>query len=411
MKRLAILFLLIVAGTAVAEPKLSLPLDGYYRPGKFFPVQVETDTAINVRIDVAAGVGSRLKVQTESFSVPAMFLSTAPRSVRVLVDDRPFDLPVRPLEPTQSLVLTTLSPDRLKSLPLPADRVSIVVQLPPERLAQLGTAYESADAVLLRPEDLETLRDNTLQELAACGTTVAVAAPVVEKSALPWRTVGQWSVLDLPVRGPTNSLEGSAAYEAVATLTAARTPAQRRTIWLGMAMFSIAALATAMLRRRGIVALAGVTAVASIAVAVYAWRQSPVSQDWFFAMIPAGRWTQLEDWTFCTSLSETEHVQGMSLRTSRPIFAGQGESVNAWIETKGWNQAWNYHVTLKPGVKMAFVDREFVPPPPAQPMEPANPSAYRDTVMKMYQQPDERVRAAPVGSNFPQRLFLIDQNE
>jgi len=204
MRCVSLLILMTFASTAIAETTVTLPLEGYYRPGKFFPVRVTSDRPIHVEITADNGIGSR--GTGEDLTMPVMLLSDNNRSIQLSIDGISRSINVRSLEAQQRLVMIA-SPDLADGArSLFPDSNLVYVNVPREGVTSLSVAYESVDALLLREQDwagwlaesswMSLIRD----KLIAFGVTVAVKTASPAEWELAWQKRGDWSVLDSQMR-------------------------------------------------------------------------------------------------------------------------------------------------------------------------------------------------------------------
>lgn len=394
---------------AVAEPIISLPLDGYYRPGKFFPVRITVDQPVDVRIDSPNGIGAR--GHGTSLTLPVMLLSTNARSIAIQINGKTTDLPVRSLEGNQQLVLTTLPAQVDRPFMLDPSKQPVVAAISPERLSDITAADESADVLLVSAAEFGKLSDAIVRKLLAAGITVAVNAGDAPASAWPWKRVGGWSVIDVPVRGPTTSTDDASVYEAAADFTFARTPAVRRTVFLSATLFSILALASTLLGRRSSYATGAITIIAIAAGLFYAARQTAVAERSAAVYVPGTFMAQRDEWTFRTrsvlGQDEWKSVGDMD----RPIFAGQADSLSMWTEPSDAGPV--FHYTLRPRQKVAFVRRVFIPPLADNGTgwtlgwEAAEPSNFDKLIREFYVRPGERIEVPSSKSGNPPSDFLV----
>ena len=396
--------LLILASSSFAATSITLPLDGYYRPGKFFPVQVTSDQPAAVHIDIDNGVSAR--GNGTSLTLPVMLLSPTVRSIRVTVDGVPTDLPVRALEANQPLVLTTVPKDVRPLFGLGLVKSLVTVTINSDNLRTLDAAFESADDVLITPEQLVLLPEAATRQLLASGTRITLNAAAPSGSRWPWRSFGPGSIIDLPVRGPTTSSDDLSVYDAVASFTAGRSPTARRTVWLAMAMFSIVALATTLIGCRGIYATAAVSLLAVAGGALFAARQSSIAEQRFNVTIPGQPMAQRDEWRFRMTSAKQDDVIDMAGDMDRPIFGGQADALGLWIDCT--SQPRQMHFTLRPGMQIAFVRRQFIPPldQPGDGWRQGDAGDFNNLLRRFYLKPtDSALHPISANENAPVEFF------
>lgn len=329
------LLVLCLAGIARADPVVTLPLDGYYRPGKFFPIRVESDRAVDVQVQLPGGISSRAR--GTSLVLPAMSLSRTPGSVRVMVDHLPTDLPIRPLEANQRLIIR-LGDARPVTW---GDTQTVSVLLPSVRSADLSQWYESADAIAVDVPTGGSIDPSAVAAAQASGLRV-----ILNETIPP----------DSPVRprGPVDSLDDPRPYEV--PFIASRPHTVRVATWLILALFAIATLGTALLRWR--YAWLGIVLVSAGWVGWGAFRSatvSPITEKRVEVTFDEAGRTWTDQWTILTTLNETPFTHFQQALIHRPVFAGQAGAMNLTLEQK--RDGWQYTGKLPRGGTIAFVSR------------------------------------------------------
>lgn len=339
MRGLAGLLVLLLAAAAFAEPVVTLPLDGYYRPGRFFPVKIESDREVTVEV-TADGVSARGRGR--SLVLPAMSLSRVPGVVKVAIDGRAAEWPIRPVEPGQKLLAAVGA--------RPA-----------------GTSHEGEVWVVLdeAPSPAELHAFDSLDAFV----------PVAETSA--------------QVRGPATSLDAGAAYDAASALRPERSVATRRMVWLSLAAFAIVAVAASLFRGRytaaGVVAV-GVLGTIGAAVA-YARMPAVTTRAGWIILERNGEQVDAHHWTFLTAGVRTEDsLLADPLSRPRPLFAGNAASLKVRIEPEG--SLWRIHYTLEPNARAIFVFRGQGPQQAGY-AEPSHTPVMLDIARRYYQRPGD----------------------
>jgi len=316
---LLIVATLAFASLAQAEPVITLPLAGYYRPGKFFPVHITADKSVSVRIDVENGIGAR--AEGTDLLLPVMLLSENERSVRVTVDDKTVTFPVSAVDANTKLALvfgTDLPPGVMALFP----NAQVHALLAREKPKVITQTYESADAFL----------DYTVP------TTQPTIMPRFAETTF----------------GPSSSLDDPAPYDALSGFVAARTPSIRRTLWLCMAVFSILSAAIGLLARRWTAYIViGVAAAWVIVAGLILGKQPAITERDAVVFDKDVESFQMADvWSFRSALDSSDAVFEAYGRSCRPLFAGQARVLNMWIDLTG--DAWRFHYTLPRGTKVGF---------------------------------------------------------
>lgn len=374
------MWLLVLLGlTAIvhAEPVVTLPLDGYYRPGKFFPVKIESDREVTVEVKADA-VSSR--GHGRSLVLPAMSLSRVASVVTVIVDGKPTELPIHPLETDQPLWL------QLGDAPLdrPAAGKFVVVNTP-GNVRGLSMAFESADFIQIAPEQLQYLRDTPLM---LSGTTF----------------VEEGNLIEPEIRGPMTSLEDPRAY--TVPVVPGRDLPTRQATWLLLALFSIGVLALALWRWRFSWAAIGVCSLAAVAFGAYRWNTtSPVTTATTEVTYPGRGYFYQDRWTFLSSLEDTtQSFYVVNTEIVRPIFAGQAEQLGMVIEpTVG---GWQYQFHLSRGSSVAMMGRGVVQLD-LLPADDLPGGEFRNLMRMSYQRAGETLIRASTGGDEHHEAYWV----
>jgi hypothetical protein len=389
------------APTHPAQPqvKLSLPMAGYYRTGRYMPIRVSSGPTRKLElrqegvlpIDV---VGPGLSVDAV---VPALVVSPPSSMVHVRTDDGAHDLTIslRALGDSERLVGFIGTHHEFQQWLFPGKDI-IPIPLDPARpLPGAAAAWELLDAIVVDgawPASLDSLTMNTL---LGAGTVLAVRSATVPDAVWPWTKAGDyWVLRHVPV-GPTEvSLES--AYAPVSGW-APGVPARTRRMALALAgLFSIAAVAVTLLPGKKVILilLAGVAA-ALVAIDSRLARLPPVRERRGAIVTAAGPLLQRDLWMYQTSLRP--YRAAVTWRGSlRPILnsAAQIKALRLKLECAADATPARFSMDLDPQTVVAFLLRTVVPGAPPAIASPPRRSPLQSVAEDFYIGPGVSLRGA-----------------
>ena len=214
ISRLAYIFSLVLfAKFAHAQIAVSLPLDGYYRPGRYFPILLQAPSEQAIKLQ-ASGALPTIVDSGHGTSWITPMLSAGPDVGTITVDGGAVvaQLP-RALQSHDVLVgiLGGAAQESAARKLIPGTHPLLVQLDPTHPLAGPAMAWQSLDAVVLDrwPGNLQLTE---LPALLAGGMTIAVTASSPPDSALPWRPFADGWALRPNLAGPLGCDGNDEAY-------------------------------------------------------------------------------------------------------------------------------------------------------------------------------------------------------
>lgn len=288
---------------------ITLPTQGYYRPGRYMPVKMEGQTPSD-----SITLLGRETVPTEiarpdsmNVIVPWLIVSDMANDARwesAGGQNRPLSL--HALSDEQRLVGFAGAPAEAASL-LFAGNPIVPVRLDESRpLLEPVEAWECLDAVVLSAPAAARVDEAHRTALLAAGTIIAVRADRPPDDHWPWQLRGGFWVLQYKPAGPRAIIEPD-AYGPVQGSDLGRPIAFRRSLMLAAVLFCILSMATLLWRSRWAV-LGFILVCVLFMVGIVEWysRQSPVLQLASAIRIDAGPISQLDLWTWQSSVRPTD---------------------------------------------------------------------------------------------------------
>lgn len=321
---LALLFTLLACPWSAAQVRVTFPLNGYYRVGKYMPVRVTgTDTAspVVIRADGAVAVS----VSPGHTGVDTIVPWLAADEVRTPRWESgratgPIDEPLTPVEPNQALV-GVVGPDVGAAAEVAARLFpgKSVVAVPLTGTPPVGgnpAAWEALDAIVFDAPDNVLLAD-----LLRNGMTVVIRSPARPGGDWPWQGgPGRW-FLRFDAAGPPGAIHPD-VYDAVAAWRPGWPAPLRRRALLLTAVLCIVALGITLWRRtfRAALAVAAASVAAAAGLAYWGARQSMVCEISTGVSIVSNAGSQYDHWTYLRPLRRRQVVDDWRGKP-KPVFA------------------------------------------------------------------------------------------
>jgi hypothetical protein len=341
----------------MAAVEVTLPLNGYWRPGKYIPLRVSArDAGPSIDITGDGIIPVRLPLRDGRFdgTIPLLVMSE-PRGIG--------ERPMRQLTAEQHIVgFTTIDLQFAQEL-FPGDTIIPIQLSPADLLPGPAIAWETLDAVVL-DNAISNVTEEKLRELANCGVAIAWRPGEISKRTLV---------------GPRFAADDLAPFAPVQGWAADWPLAFRRGILLGAIAFSIIAMGVGLMRfRHSAIILVLICASGTAGLWLW-WKNRPtILTQCGSIIVRDGALAQHDLWIFQATASGS---------TSRMPWAG---AMRPYFETKldrlamkpvllcdefGSPQQFEYH--LLPGQKIGFLMRSFIPTPQASLRETKSSSLER----------------------------------
>jgi hypothetical protein len=320
---------LLWARTVRADP-LSLPLHGYFHPGRAMPVK--WDGGQMAELSASGAITTRMPAPQNPRGIFPWIVARADASHASSAALGP----LHPLEDSDCLVADAVGNDSDARL-LFGDRRLITIHLDGDELTGAAMAWETLDAIVLSSAALEKIPEPMRRQLFAEGVELAVLSDGRPDAALPWNRAGRWWIASPPTALPTTICPD--AYAPTWGWDAGRSPAFRGRILLFGAIHGLLVCGVGLWRSRWMPA--GIAAVSILAAAVFAvdnHRQSPIFRRSGVVRLTGAAVIE-DDWLF--QVSHRQAAFSLPLEDSvHPIFydESQVESVNLVLDCDGRGQ-------------------------------------------------------------------------
>lgn len=354
---------MLLPAQAMAAVDLTLPLNGYWRTGKYMPVRVSgKDAGPSIDIGGEGVIAVRLPLRDGRLDgvVPLLTMSE-PRGV--------IDRPMRQLSPDQRLVgFTTIDLQFAQQL-FPGDTIVPIQLSAADPLPGPAIAWETLDAVVF-DNNVSNVSQQKLEQLSACGVVIATRPGPISKRS---------------IAGPGFAAEDLAAFAPVQGWAADWPVAFRRAIFLCAIAFSIIALGVGMMRFKYSALILLVFCATATAGLWMWWRNRPaVLTQCGSILVRDGATAQHDLWVFQATASGSRSRMPFSDIT-RPYFESKLDRVAMKpvliCDETGAPREFEFH--LLPGQKIGFLIRSFIPTPASALQQPNN-SPLERLAKRMY---------------------------
>ncbi len=398
---------LLVLCAPVLGAHLRLPLEGYYRAGRYMPVAIQGQGPM-LNITGADILPTLVDTTGDPLIVPVLVFGPGPlevQTVRPIADGLPSargtlggvdpaparSRPLRELQPDQRLIATLLD-DPPPSL-FPTMR-PILIRLEASALLHASpAAWGALDALVLDRATYQQLALRQISDFLSAGTLLAVRADRAPDDRWPWRKEGSYWRLSSPLDGPVSAGPNEAAYRPTFSWSGDWPPAFRRRLLIAAAAFILLVLLGALLPRRWRLGAVGGVSLAAVGLILW-WRtaHAPLLQLNGTLLADHGSMRARDHWFYQTTpdpRSAAFHWRDWTL----PLFAApqQRRSLHMSLRCDSAGQPIGFEYRLPPRSRIAFLSRSIVPAAPALPLQPARPTPLRDLARQLYLHPENHI--------------------
>jgi hypothetical protein len=385
------------ANFALADVSVSFPAQGYYRPGKYFPVLVRAGGEAGT-IEIRAQGAAPIRVAAGSDGeviVPMLAVGSSLRGTQWIgPDGAEHLLPVelRTLAERDVLVgAVGAEPELVQSLFSGRKIIALPVDSGGGSLLRPAVAWQILNAVILSPAAAAQLSDYQLQSLLAGGTAIVVRSNDMPDSRWPWKREGAVYVLRHEISGPSE-IEDAEIYEPMSWRDPGWPASFRGWLLAGACVFCIAGLGISLWKSRfSVVALLVLMGAAGVAVVLVYFRHSPVQVERLCVAVRTPEMIQLDFWSWHTTVRQT-NVEFPAPATTCPVFGSlsQLEQTQIWLicDADGRSNRFAFH--LGPQQRLAMLTRTVRPRMQLNSLAPPEPK-WRDFVQTNYLRPTDTI--------------------
>jgi hypothetical protein len=311
---------------------VSLPLRGYFHPGRAMPVKWNVSDAF--------AAGEAIQVSAADAVTTRILLSDKPRGIMpwIAINSNVHNLlwqsssgatgeisDLHPLDESDCLVGNVLADDSGIEKFFP-DRRVVTIHIDPEDLRTPAMAWETLDAMLLTPDEWRKLSPAARGQLFAEGIMLAVKGAAKPDSQLPWRQSEPWWIASSGLKSPP--VIDSSVYAPTDGWNSGRSETYRRRIFLFGVIYCLIAGGAFLWRSRWMPAgFVAVSILAATAFAIDNIHQSPIFQRSGIVLLK-GDTTVQDNWVFQVSHRPVEfHLPVAGI--VHPIFSDESQAQSA----------------------------------------------------------------------------------
>ena len=408
--------LLILARPVLGSVELSLPLEGYYRPGRYMPlrVQVTAEAAEHLIIAADHALPSRVELthgRAEGVT-PFLPLSAGLRQLRWHITGGAYGTvqpAMRMLAPDQKLVAFTTVDLTFATLLFP-DATIIPIRLDAATpLPGHTAAWQTLDAVVLDQAAAIQLDDTKLAALLAGGTAIAVRTHLPPTN-WPWTQVGDYQVLSHQPAGPPWAGVNAPAFAPVQGWEADWPIRFRTRVVLYAVFFAIGILALTLMRSRWAGAIgAAISALTVVLLALWWQGRAAVLERAGQLIVVDAKLTQVDAWTYLASASPTNTTIAWS-QLMHPVFEDDAarDAIALSLTCASDGQPRFLAGRLLPGVRIACFSRSIQPRPLLKTAPAPDNAPLARLARRVYLRPGDRI-AGQVTSTARQKPDTVER--
>jgi hypothetical protein len=349
---------------------ISLPLNGYYRLGRYMPVQFQGDSS-ELRWTADGAITTQIHGATGGI---APFLI-----VQSPVGNAPFAQPLHELGADEKLVGVVgeiKSPEHL----FPDAKV-IPIPLTTYPLPGPTAAWQSLDALVLTWQDMAGLSMETKAAFLAGGTTLAAAGPTAPDTQWAWHQEKEFWVLRAPAA--ISAAASDDAYQPLTGWTPGQSGTFRRDVVVLAAVFTILMIAAAKMKSIWTAAAAVILAGMSVIfLPVWERLQTPMATGVGTVQMD-GPTVSFDTWVFQHALKDNDAMQPFA-GLAFPILPAHGGPDGMTLICDGVGHPMEFHYRLAAERAAAFVYKAVSPSQSPQALSTPATSPLRLLLPSLY---------------------------
>ncbi|MGE5608793.1 MAG: hypothetical protein ACM359_06045 [Bacillota bacterium] len=385
MRPVSFLFLCLsliwISSPAQAAVEMSLPLEGYYRPGRYMPVRVMAEQTSTLFLQGQGVIPTQINADQTRLDgiIPLFPLDNTLRLLHWTAGGTQGTLQssLRALQPDQCLV-GLVADDLPFARQLFPDKTVIPIRLDPATpLPGPIAAWQALDAVVLDQPMAQQLGQSKLAALLAGGTLIAVRGQGPPNSDWPWSSRGNYWILIPDLAGPQFAGVLPAAFVPVQGWRAEWPVAFRRRIVLSAVICSLLLLVLSLVRTRWTVLLLVLLSATVVLLLGLWWKnRSAVLLRDGQVIVLRDKLAQVDLWHYYASPSVTI-AQVPWLDTTWPFFEDPADcdAMGLSLLCRADGQPLSFSGRIPPGLKIGFLSRSIggAVPATSSPVSPSNP--------------------------------------
>jgi len=363
----ASILILLIPTLAMAD-SLSLPLQGYFHPGRAMPVR--WDLSRVGEIDLTADDAMGVTVPTPAAltgTFPFLVIADAPQNLHwqtPAASGNDLFSPWHPLNDATLLIgIATDDPSVVDDLD--SSRHSITIPLDIPNITGPAMTWETLDVLVLSEQRYSDLSRSMARDLIAAGVMLAVAGVSPPDSTLPWIRHGRLWIITNDLAMP--AIVNPDAFAPTLGWTGGRSPTFRTQITLFGAIFCLVATGISLWKSRW----TAIAIIAFCAAAIFVfWQfnrgQSPIAIAGGQIFLSGPPISLRDDWLFERSHRQTTASVPIS-GIVQPVVEDESDwsKMELRIECDGVGQPVTLDASLEPDQSLALVTRQPAEIPPS----------------------------------------------
>lgn len=381
----------LLSAASRSRADVSLPLQGYYRPGRFIPVRVSAATTL-----YGNGV-TETRLELSNLIVP-VFVQDGARELR---GDDGSALSLRAVGPGERLVGFTPLAQAVSSALFTGEKTIGIPLDAANPLPGPAAAWSALDAVVLDADSMMRLDDDRRGILLAAGVVLAAVGESAPDMRWPWKRDGALWMLKYARAGPVDELVDERAFAPTYGWKPDWPPTELRGQVLGAGVLLGIAVAALALWRSKLAVVAIVLLAVLGSLGVVAWRSRLGRVDvggGDVVVISDDGFVQRDTWLYERAREDGPRRMVWNGWT-RPVFASQGQLERAALRVvidKSGRTVFEYQA--RRGQTIAFLHCSVQPARGAMTVTSGGRTPMRDLATALYVSPERSVIAveAPV---------------
>ena len=396
--------------SARADDSITLPLNGYYHPGRYMPVHVAMaprnadENEVKLSAPAGGSVWTNLRFDGGPVDTVVPWMAVDPRAQQLSWYVFPrqggetLDTPLKPLGEHDRLVgwagVDATAAMEVAQKIYPGDHVIMMPLNPLMPLPGSPAAWDTLDAVVLDPTATDRVGESRFAALVGEGVAFAVRADI--PAPFPrwtWQRIGNWHVMHYLPAGPTAVTYNDASYTPVGSWADGWSVEIRRQVAFAGAAFSVVLLLLLLWHPRYTVSLAVFVSFVCLGwIAYFRDHHRPGQTVGGKIRIVTPAITQDDDWAFQTT-HQTTYSNIRWVDTTRVVFnsAVQLDRISARIACYPNGDPDYIFFDLPAKAKVALLSRRCGPRAPTMTPSPAVPSPLTDLAKAIYLRPGDDI--------------------
>ena len=343
-----------------------LPLNGYCRQGRFFPISLEgEDAARSITLEAEGCFATLISPGKSNRVTVPMLVRGPPGTIQSIGSHMPAPLALHFPRDNERLIGVTFDDAAPCAALFPGQKLIPIHLDPTDPLPGPAVAWEALDALVLPAQSFARLDDSRRSVLLAAGVILVSVGSDAPDDRWPWKHQNYTWVLSYVPAGPTAQLVNQDVYLPTYAWAPGRSSGVRRQVVAAGALILLITLAL-LLRPNRWTFNAALVFLVLASGAIVLWHRSLGSIALAGGDIKVSGLTlaQSDGWLYARAREQTSHRVPWSGST-HPVFPSELELQKTDLAlTVSGQGTLGFDYTALPAHTLAFVHREVYPDPP-----------------------------------------------